>query len=76
MAGASPNPVEVLWDKLIAPLPIYREQPDDPDHENTLATAVFRIRADEVDWQVYDRAQAEPRYTMKDAILYEQSMRA
>lgn len=76
MGGASPNPVDVLWDKLIAPLPIYREQPDDPDHENTLATAVFRIRADEVDWQVYDRAQAEPRYTMKDAILYEQSMRA
>ena len=24
-------------------LPIHRLQPDDPDHENTLATAVFRV---------------------------------
>ena len=75
MGGASPNAVDVLWDQAIAPLPIYRAQPDDPDHENTLATAVFRIGADEIDWQVYDRAQAEPRYRLKDAILREQSMR-
>ncbi len=29
-------------------LPIYREQPDDPDSENTLATAVFRVDMDRI----------------------------
>jgi len=75
MSGDFPNPLAVLWDNAITPLPIYRAQPDDPDHENTLATAVFRIGADEVDWQVYDRAQAEPRYNMKYAVVSQQTTR-
>lgn len=36
-------------------LPILRTAPDDPDDENTLATAVFEIRDDEVTLRVYDR---------------------
>jgi predicted choloylglycine hydrolase len=59
-----PNPLEILWDSSIAPLPIYRAQPDDPDHENTLATAIFRIGAEAIHWQVYDQADALPRFTM------------
>ncbi len=34
-------------------LPIYRRAEDDPDDENTLATAVFRIGANSVEWRVY-----------------------
>lgn len=62
-----PDPLDILWDRSIAPLPIYRAQPDDPDHENTLATAVFRISANAVSWQVYDRGEA-PRYKMDGAL--------
>lgn len=36
-------------------LPILRTSPDDPDDENTLATAVFEIRNEEVTLRVYDR---------------------
>jgi len=35
-------------------LPIYRMDPEDPDNENTLATAVFRVTSDAVHAQVYD----------------------
>ena len=34
-------------------LPIYRLSPDDPDEENTLATAIFTLRATRVVWQVF-----------------------
>jgi Acyl-coenzyme A:6-aminopenicillanic acid acyl-transferase len=40
-------------------LPVYRTDPQDPDHENTLATAVFRVTADAVQAQVYD-AEGRP----------------
>lgn len=36
-------------------LPILRTAKDDPDDENTLATAIFEIRDDEVTLRVYDR---------------------
>ncbi|MBX9462754.1 MAG: C45 family peptidase [Aquamicrobium sp.] len=41
-------------------LPIYRRQADDPDHENTLATAVFELTADRVAWTVYDGRHRAP----------------
>ncbi|WP_430689615.1 C45 family autoproteolytic acyltransferase/hydolase [Klebsiella quasipneumoniae] len=34
-------------------LPIYRLSPDDPDEENTLATAIFTLSATRVVWQVF-----------------------
>ena len=41
-------------------LPIYRQSPDDPDEENTLATAIFTLSATRVVWQVFtlDRENA------------------
>ncbi|HCI6433593.1 C45 family peptidase [Klebsiella quasipneumoniae] len=41
-------------------LPIYRLAPDDPDEENTLATAIFTLSATRVVWQVFtlDRENA------------------
>lgn len=67
-ASTSPDPLDVLWDKSISPLPIYRAQHDDPDHENTLATAVFRIGAQSIDWKVYDQAGDAPCFTMNGTL--------
>lgn len=62
------DPLSVLWDKGDPVLPILREQPDDPDHENTLATAVFHVGANSLRWRVYDRVGAAPRFTFDDAL--------
>lgn len=50
----------ILSDTCDALLPIYRLAADDPDEENTLATAVFVIGATSVEWQVFtlDRSRA------------------
>lgn len=50
------DPLSILWDKARPTLPIYREQPDDPDDENTLATAIFEIGPEKISWRVYGRA--------------------
>lgn len=41
-------------------LPIYRLSAEDPDDENTLATAIFTLSATRVAWQVFtlDRENA------------------
>lgn len=59
------DPLTVLWDGEIPALPVYRQQPDDPDNENTLATAVFEIAADSVSWCVYDRRREVPLFAAK-----------
>lgn len=66
--STSPDPLDILWDKSVSPLPIYRAQPDDPDHENTLATAVVRIGAQSIDWKVYDQAGDAPRFSMNGTL--------
>lgn len=65
----SPDPLRLLWDKAVPALPIHRLQPDDPDHENTLATAVFRVGARSVAWTVYDCAESAPRFTFEGTSL-------
>ncbi|CUX47566.1 conserved hypothetical protein [Agrobacterium genomosp. 13 str. CFBP 6927] len=63
LAGeANVNPLTILRDTQDAALPIYRTQPDDPDNENTLATAQFAIGADKVECTVYDNAESVPRF--------------
>jgi hypothetical protein len=49
------DPVAILRDTGGDGLPIFRTAPDDADDENTLATALFRVRATGVEWEV--RAQ-------------------
>jgi hypothetical protein len=56
------DPLTLLRDRTRAALPVYREQPDDPDDENTLATAVFEIATDKVAWRVYDRREGPARF--------------
>ncbi|BAN99950.1 hypothetical protein E05_51840 (plasmid) [Plautia stali symbiont] len=43
----------IISDKHDAVLPIYRLAADDPDDENTLATAVFTLDANHVRWQIF-----------------------
>ncbi|HEX7073460.1 MAG TPA: C45 family peptidase [Hyphomicrobiaceae bacterium] len=51
-----PDPLAILWDKAKPTLPLYREQPDDPDGENTIATALFEVHPHRVSWRIFDRA--------------------
>ncbi|WP_019938157.1 C45 family peptidase [Bordetella sp. FB-8] len=47
------NLLDVLFDKAPAGLPIYRDDPADPDDENTLASAVFTIGPTGVAFEVH-----------------------
>ncbi|KPA87927.1 putative choloylglycine hydrolase [Pseudomonas asplenii] len=51
--------LELLRDEADPALPIYRCAPDDPDDENTLATAVFTLTASTVEWRVYTHRSTE-----------------
>lgn len=62
-------PLTLLRDRDNAALPIYREQPDDPDDENTLATAVFEIAPDRVAWRVYDRGEGPARFAADTGLV-------
>ncbi|MBP2170812.1 putative choloylglycine hydrolase [Erwinia toletana] len=50
----------ILSDQSNEALPIYRLSPEDPDDENTLATAVFTLNTRRIEWQIYgtDRHKA------------------
>ncbi|MDI9219783.1 C45 family autoproteolytic acyltransferase/hydrolase [Pantoea sp. EA-12] len=50
----------ILSDQHDAVLPIYRLSPQDPDDENTLATALFTLQAEQVDWQIFTLVRDEP----------------
>lgn len=49
--------LQVLADRAESGLPIYRDDPNDPDDENTLATALMRIERDGVAMQVCQRGE-------------------
>ncbi|MCP3466994.1 MULTISPECIES: C45 family peptidase [unclassified Bradyrhizobium] len=59
----------ILWDAADAELPIYRTDPADSDVENTLASAVFRVGADKVEWSVYDGSHEAVRFDMRDGLV-------
>jgi hypothetical protein len=66
-AGRAPDPLAILADTHDdGALPIYRAAPDDPDDENTLATADIVIRASHIEWDVYEQPGTLPRYRMID----------
>ncbi|WP_058912111.1 C45 family autoproteolytic acyltransferase/hydolase [Entomohabitans teleogrylli] len=50
----------LLSDNRHPQLPIYRLAPDDPDDENTLATALFTLTDASVTWQVWQRDRHIP----------------
>ncbi|WP_037150398.1 C45 family autoproteolytic acyltransferase/hydolase [Rhizobium freirei] len=68
-AGDNVDPLAILRDTTQSALPIYRQQPDDPDNENTLATACFKIGTDKVDCTIYDGYDTSPRFRFKSDAL-------
>ncbi|WP_248295109.1 C45 family peptidase [Paraburkholderia sp. UYCP14C] len=59
-AAGSPQPadlLDVLHDRAPEGLPIYRDDPHDPDDENTLATALFEIGSAGVSMKAYRQRQ-------------------
>lgn len=69
LAGGGRDPLALLRDRADAALPIHRAQPDDPDDENTLATAVFEIASDRVAWRVYDRPEGPARFAAAAGLM-------
>ncbi|HRO11563.1 carcinine hydrolase/isopenicillin-N N-acyltransferase family protein, partial [Amaricoccus sp.] len=56
------EPFAILRDTGGPGLPIRRDAPDDPDHENTLATALFRVEDRGVEWRIHDDADGPAAY--------------
>ncbi len=52
IAAGERDPLALLRDTVGPGLPIYRRDPDDPDEENTLATALLRLTPEGVAWRV------------------------
>jgi len=63
------DPLTILRDQCDPELPILRDDPEDPDHENTLASAVFFIEGGRIDWYVYDRAGAAARFHIRKGLI-------
>jgi len=55
-------PFEILRDTKGKGLPIYRIEPDDPDNENTVASAVFKINENSVEYSFYESSSIIPCY--------------
>ena len=62
LVAAGAAPLATLRDTGGAGLPIRRDAADDPDEENTLGTAVFRLTPAGLDWNIHDRADGPPAY--------------
>ncbi len=50
----------LLSDTANPSLPIWRQAPDDPDEENTLATAIFSLSGEAVSWSIWESDRATP----------------
>lgn len=62
------DPLLILHDTGGEGLPIRRDDPHDPDDENTLATAVFAIEGNRLDWTVYDGTCELMRFRLKEPL--------
>ncbi|ROM83096.1 acyl-CoA--6-aminopenicillanic acid acyl-transferase [Pseudomonas brassicacearum] len=51
--------LSILRDTSGGHLPVYRAAADDPDDENTLATGVFMISANTVEWRIYTKPNTD-----------------
>lgn len=63
-AGNTPDALAILADQEDASLPIYRDDPQDPDDENTLATALMTVRDTHVEWAVHEHPGQPARFRM------------
>jgi hypothetical protein len=60
LVEAGAEPLAILRDQADAALPILRRAPDDPDVENTLATALFSISPADVSCDVFAEGSQNP----------------
>lgn len=60
LAAGERDPLVILGDGGGDGLPILRRDPHDPDDENTLATVCFRLRPDDITWEVRAPGQSTP----------------
>lgn len=60
IAAGTSDPLAILRDTGGPGLPIRRDAADDPDDENTLATALFRVTEDGIEWSIHDRKAGAP----------------
>ncbi|PLC54494.1 peptidase C45 [Pollutimonas nitritireducens] len=63
------DPMSILADQENREFPIYRDQADDSDAENTMATADIRAGAETVKWAVHERPSQSARFHLVDAKL-------
>jgi hypothetical protein len=63
LAGGERDPLAILRDRGGDGLPVHRCAADDPDHENTLATAIIRVEKTGLSWKFYDQATPRPVYS-------------
>ena len=56
------DPLAILRDQGGIELPIHRTDMDDPDNENTIASAVFHVGNTAVKWEIYDQNSERPIY--------------
>ncbi|MEM7461611.1 MAG: C45 family peptidase [Pseudomonadota bacterium] len=57
--------LEILRDASGAGLPIWRNDPNDPDHENTLATSIFHVSNNQLHWKIYNSKSGDPTYSAR-----------
>lgn len=60
------NDLDILRDEGGAGLPIRRDDPADPDHENTLGTCIFSVSNSEIEWRIYGEKNAGPAYQSRN----------
>ncbi|MEP1352423.1 MAG: C45 family peptidase [Tateyamaria sp.] len=54
--------LEILRDNKGPRLPVRRDDPQDPDNENTLATCVFNVSNTGVEWRIYGEKDGQPEH--------------
>lgn len=57
----------ILRDSSGPGLPIRRDDPADPDNENTPATCIFNVSSKGIDWRIYNNVKGSPIYQSKRA---------
>ena len=69
LAAGERDPLTILSDTGGGGLPIYRREPDDPDRENTLATGVFRLLNDAIQWEVHTPRGRKPLHGTESSLF-------
>lgn len=65
------DPLAILADQQHPRFPIWRDAPDDSDHENTMATADMHAHADGIAWAVYSHPLQPPVLRLRNAQVLE-----